>query len=141
MKEVCKYNLFKAISTFMTVGTPLCIVAACSDFIVTSSSASISMTGVIAILFSALFFKDKIVENFKLPSPFIIATILFITILFLESILVPMKYACLGTMITAGIDELTFKRMYKQIELLLPEKAAAYKRFGFLCCKTKTLKE
>ena len=141
MKEVCKYNIFKLISTFMTVGTPLAIVASCSDLIITSSSASISMTGVIAILFSALFFKDKIVENFKLPSPFIIATILFIIILFVESIIVPMKFACLGTMATAGIDELTFKRMYKQIEQLLPEKAAAYKRFGFICCKTETLKE
>lgn len=140
MKEVCKYNIFKALSIVMTVGTPLIVVGQCSDLIVSNPAASISMTGVIAILFSVLFLKDKIAENFKLPSPFIIATVLFITILFLESILLPMKYACIGTMITTGIDELTFKRIYKRIELLLPEKANAYKHFGFICCKTDTLK-
>lgn len=140
MKEVCKYNIFKAISLLMTVGTPLLVVCLCSDFIVTSSAASISMTGVIAILFSALFFKDKIVENFKLPSPFMIASIMFISILFLESILIPAKYACLGTMITAGLDELTFKRIYKRIELSFPEKVKMYKHFGFVCCKSETLR-
>lgn len=141
MKDVGKYNLFKSISLLLTAGTPLLTMSAFSEFIVYSSKASISVTGMIAILLAALFFKDKIVENFKVPSPFLISAIIFGIIIFVESIMVPMKYTCVATMIACGIDELTFKRMYKQIETRLPEKASAYKKFGFLCCKDKTLRE
>ena len=140
MKDIFKYNLSKGISLLLTVGTPITIVILCSDFIVHSSAASISMTGVIALLFSALFLKDKIAENVKFTSPFIIASILFVSILLLESILIPMKYACLGTIIASGIDELTCKRIYKQTEKFLPETAEVYKHFGFYICKTKDIK-
>jgi len=139
MKIIGKYNLFKAISSALTVGTPLTVIGLCSDFIVHDSSASISVVGVIGILLAALFLKDKIAENFKIPSAFVLATVLFVLIIFIESILVPVKYACLATMIMSGIDELSFKRIYKRLELQMPEKAKAYKYLGFLICTTKTL--
>ena len=83
--------------------------------------------------------KNKIAENFKLPSPFIIATVLFIVIILIESILIPAKYTCLVVMIACGIDEISFKRIYQRIEILLPEKKEAYKHLGFYFCKTETM--
>ncbi len=140
MKEVAKYNLFKTMSLILTIGAPLITAITYSDFIVYDSSASISMAGVIAILFSALFLKDKIAENLKLPSPFVAATVLFITIQVIKSIIIPMETICGVTMLICGIDQLTFRRIYKRIELLLPEKVKAYKHFGFIFCKTDELK-
>ena len=141
MKEVFKYNLFKVISLLLTVLTPLITAFQCSDFIIYDNNASISMAGIIAILIAALFLKNKIAENFKLPSPFVIATVLFVIIIVVESVLFPVKMICLSVMVSCGIDELTFKRIYKRIELLLPKEAEAYKHLGFICCRTETIKE
>ena len=41
--------------------------------------------------------------------------------------------------LTAKLDELSVKRIYQRIELLLPEKRNAYRHFGFYVCKTETL--
>ena len=136
MKVVGKYNLFKGISTVFTVGTPLITLFACSEFFIHKPETSISAAGVVAVLLSSWFLKDKIAEKFKMPSPFILATTLLIVILMIESIILPMKTVCITTMIMTGIDELTFKRIYKRIEALLPENVAAYKQFGFIFAKS-----
>lgn len=141
MKDVGKYNTFKGISTVLTVGTPIITLFVNSKFFIQRSDSAISAAGVVAILIAAFFLKDKIAENFKLPSPFILSAILLVTILFIESILQPMKDVCIMTLIITGWDELTFKRIYKRIELLLPKSAAAYKQFGFIFAKTENLKE
>lgn len=139
MSDVAKYNTFKAISLLLTTGSPIAAVAMCSDLIVHDSKASISLVAVVAIAFSILFLKDKVMEHLKVPSPFIIALVLFILIVVAENILLPLKTACIVTMAACGIDELTFKRIYKQIETLMPEKTKAYKHFGFICCKEHTI--
>lgn len=139
MKEVGKYNLFKAISTVLGVGTPIVTLALCSDFFIQSPSASISAGGIFALLFAALFLKDKIAEKFKVTSVFVVSSVLFVIILLVENIIMPIKWVCLATMIASGIDELTFKKFYQRIECELPEKTQTYKIFGFITCKTETL--
>ena len=139
MKDVGKYNLFKLLSLIITVVPTLIVAFSFKDAIITDSNASISFAGIIGILCAILFLKNKIAENFKVPSPFVIATILFVIIIMVENILIPAKYMCLTIMIVCGIDELSFKRIYQRIELLLPEKRNAYRHFGFYVCKTETL--
>ena len=139
MKEVGKYNLFKALSTFITTVPTILVAFLFKDSIVYDTNASVSFAAMIGIICALLFFKNKIAENFKLPSPFIIASILFIVIIMIENILIPTKYICLTVMIVCGIDELLFKRIYERIEMLLPEKRNIYKHFGFYICKTETI--
>lgn len=139
MGEVGKYNLFKGLSMFITCIPTLIVCFSHSDAIVKDGGASISFAAMIGILIAILFLKNKIAENFKIPSPFIIATVLFVTITVIEKILLPVKFTCLTVMIVCGIDELSFKRIYKRIELLLPEKREVYKHLGFYICKTETL--
>ena len=139
MKMVAKYNLFKGISTLATIGTPIITLLSCSNLFVHRSDTAISAAGIFAILIVILLFKDKIAENFKVPSAFVLSTVVFVLILLVENIIVPIKYVALATMVTSGIDEVTFKRIYKSIELQLPE-AAKYKKFaGFLFTTTKKL--
>ena len=140
MKAVGKYNLFKGLSTVLTVGTPLLTLFVNSRFFVHRADSAISAAGVVALLISAFFLKDKLAENFKFPSPFILAAILLVVILFVESILQPMKEVCFMTLLVTGCDELTFKRIYKRIGLLLPKSSEAYKQFGFIFAKTDNLK-
>lgn len=130
MKNVAKYNTCKAISTTLTLGTPIVTLALCGAEIVTPAG-KISFAGVMVLLLTLLFLKDKIAENFKVPSAFVVSVVGFLLILLIENILVPIKAVFIATMIASGVDELTFKRFYKQTELLLPEKAAAFKRLGF----------
>ena len=116
MKTVAKYNLFKGISTFCTVGTPIITLMSCSNLFIHRSDTAISAAGIFTILVSILLLKDKIAENFKVPSAFVLSTVLFVGILLVEKIMLPMKIVALATMITSGIDEITFKRIYKQMD-------------------------
>lgn len=140
MKEVAKYNLFKGLSTLCTIGTPIITLLCCGDFLVENSKTSISAAGVFVILLMALFCKDKLAENFKMPSAFILCLIVLILIWLIESILVPIKTVCISTMITSGIDEVSFKRLYKDIEKSLPENTSSYKHIGFIFTTTNKLK-
>ena len=136
MKNVAKYNLCKGASTVATFGAPLGTLFACGDFIVQRPSTSISAAGVFAIILLLFFFKDKIAENFKIPPAGVLCLALFIVICLVEKILLPIKIVCLVTMVTSGIDEFTFKRIYKSIEQKLPTGAADYKHLGFIFSTT-----
>lgn len=139
MREVGKYNLFKGLSMLITCIPTLAVAFSYGDVIVKDVGASMSLAAIIGIFFAALFLKNKIAENFKIPSTFVIATALFIIVVLVEKILLPVKSTCLTVMIACGIDELSFKRIYKRIELKLPENREVYKHFGFYICKTETL--
>lgn len=141
MKEVAKYNICKGVSTALTVGTPIVTLACCGDFFVHRSDTAISAAGIFAMLLACLLFKDKLAEQWKTPSAFVLSLAVFILIVFTERILTPMKYVCIATMIASGIDEVTFKRIYKQIEKLLPQEAQAFKTVGFIFTTTEKLKE
>lgn len=138
MKQVAKYNTYKGASTILTLGTPIVTLAACGAEIVTPAG-KISFAGVMVLLITFLFAKDKLAENFKIPSAFVVSLVGFLTVLLIENILVPIKAVFLATMITSGIDELTFKSFYKQIEMLLPEQAKAFKKVGFIFASTETI--
>lgn len=141
MKEVGKYNLFKALSILISCVPTLVVGFSYGESIVKDSSASISLVAVIGIIIAALCLKNKIAENLKLPSAFIVSTVIFVLILVIEKILLPVKFTCLACMISCGIDELSFKRIYTRLELLFPEKAKFYKHFGFYICKSEKLGE
>lgn len=141
MKTVAKYNLYKGISTFCTVGAPIVTLLCCSDMFVHRSETAISAAGAFAILICLLFMKDKLAENFKAPSAFIVSFVSLVLILIIENIMVPVKTICLVTMITSGIDEVTFKKWYKAIEISLPDNVSAYKTAGFIFTTTKNLLE
>ena len=141
MKEVGKYNLFKGISTLLGVGTPIITFACCGDFFVHRTDTAMSAGAIFAILISMLFFKDKILETFKAPSELVVVTIVFVAILVVESVLVPVKNVCLATMVACGVDELSFKKLYKNAEKLIPEVADNYKHFGFIFAKTSTVND
>ena len=139
MKAVGKYNLFKAISTFLTIGTPIVTLCTCSDFFIHRSDTAVSAGGVFVILICLLFAKDKIAENFKMPSAFSVSTAMLILLLMIDSHIQPMKYVCIATMCTTGVDELTFKRFYKQIEATFPQNANVNKIAGFMLTTTDKL--
>ena len=120
MKEVGKYNTFKGISTLLTIGTPIITLACCGDFFTERPATAISAAGVFAILIALLFAKDKLAEKIKTPSAFILSAAVLVIIVVVENIILPMKYVCIATMIASGVDELTFKRMYKALEYKMP---------------------
>lgn len=132
MSSVAKYNIFKAVSTLCTIGSPIITLASCSDFFVHKTGTSLSAAAMFAILISLLFAKDKIAENFKMPSAFVLSLVFFIIIVIVEKIIAPIKLVCIVTMITSGVDELTFKKFYKQIEATLTPTALSRKHFGFI---------
>lgn len=136
MKTVAKYNLFKGISTFLTIGSPIVTLLLNNALFVQRSDTAMSFAAIIGILIAALFAKDKLAENLKVPSAFVVSTVLFVLILVVEKVVEPVKYVCLITMITSGVDEITFKRFYKAIELQFPEGASAYKICGFMATTT-----
>lgn len=138
MSNVAKYNTYKGISTVLTIGTPITTLAVCGAEIVTPAG-KISFAGVMVILLTLLFAKDKIAENFKVPSAFVISFIGLLLILLIENILVPIKAVFIATMVTSGIDELTFKNFYKQIEALLPEQTKIFKKFGFIFASSEKI--
>ena len=139
MKQVGKYNTFKGISTLLTMGTPIITLACCGDFFVERPATAISAAGVFAILIALLFAKDKLAEKIKTPSAFIISAAVLVIIVMVENILLPMKYVCIATMIASGVDELTFKRMYKALECKMPQCWQAYEHFGFIFAKTQDI--
>lgn len=139
MKTVAKYNICKGVSTLLTMGTPIVTLACCGSFFRERSSTAISAAGLMVILISLLFAKDKIAENFKAPSAFAIAGIVLVLIYLVENIMYPVKLVCWATVFASGIDEITFKRMYKGYELSLPKSATAYKHFGFIFANTDKL--
>ena len=138
MKPVAKYNTCKGISTVLTLGTPITTLAICGAEIITPAG-KISFAGVMVILITLLFAKDKLAENFKVPSAFVVSIVGLMLILLIENILVPIKAVFIATMITSGIDELTFKSFYKQIEALLPEQAKVFKKFGFIFASSEKI--
>ena len=139
MKEVGKYNTFKGISTLLTIGTPIITLACCGDFFVQRSETAISAAGVFAILIALLFAKDKIAEKIKTPSAFILSAAVLVIIVVVENIILPMKYVCIATMIASGVDELTFKRMYKALEYKMPQSWQSYEHFGFIFARTQDI--
>lgn len=139
MKQVGKYNTFKGISTLLTMGTPIITLACCGDFFVERPATAISAAGVFAILIALLFAKDKLAEKIKTPSAFIISAAVLVIIVVVENIILPMKYVCIATMIASGVDELTFKRMYKALECKMPQCWQAYEHFGFIFAKTQDI--
>ena len=139
MKKVAKYNACKGVSTALTIGTPIVTLACCGDFYVHRSDTAISAAGMFSLFIVLLLFKDKFAEKFKMPSAFILSVVMFILLIMLEKIMLPIKYVCIATMISTGVDELTFKRFYKQIELFLPQEAQAFKHVGFIFTTTKKL--
>lgn len=138
-KSVFKYNAFKGVSTLLTVGTPLITLACCGDMFVHRSETAISAAGVFAILIAALFFKDKIAEKFKSPSALVISIAVLVLCVLIENIVLPIKYVCVATIATSGIDELTFKNWYKKLERSFPVCVADYKHVGFVFTSTKKL--
>lgn len=139
MKQVAKYNTCKGVSTALTIGTPIVTLACCGDFFVHRSDTAISAAGMFSLFIVLLLFKDKFAEKWKMPSAFILSLVMFILLIMVEKIMLPMKYVCIATMISTGVDELTFKRFYKQIELFLPQEAQAFKHVGFIFTTTKNL--
>ena len=139
MKEVGKYNTFKGISTLLTIGTPIITLACCGDFFTERPATAISAAGVFAILIALLFAKDKIAEKIKTPSAFILSAAVLVIIVVVENIILPMKYVCIATMIASGVDELTFKRMYKALEYKMPQSWQAYEHFGFIFARTQDI--
>ena len=139
MKQVGKYNTFKGISTLLTMGTPIITLACCGDFFTERPATAISAAGVFAILIALLFAKDKLAEKIKTPSAFIISAAVLVIIVVVENIILPMKYVCIATMIASGVDEVTFKRMYKALECKMPQCWQAYEHFGFIFAKTQDI--
>ena len=132
MKTVGKYNLYKGVSTALTVGTPIGALLLCSDMFIHRSDTAISAAGVFAFLFALLFMKDKLMENFKMPSPLIISIAGLIIIIMIESILDPLKIVFVSTIASCGIDALTFRHLYKSIENEYESELKKYKHFGFV---------
>ncbi len=139
MRSVAKYNIFKGVSTALSVGTPIATMACCGDLFVHRADTAISAAGIFAILIASLFFKDKIAENFKSPSALIISIISLVLVCMVENITYPIKCVCIATIGACGVDELTFKRWYKQIERAFPQGANDYKHFGFLFTTSQNL--
>lgn len=140
-KSVLKYNVFKGVSTLLTVGTPLITLACCGDMFVHRSETAISAAGVFALLIAALFFKDKIAEKFKSPSALVISISVLILCVLIETIILPIKYVCIATIAASGIDELTFKSWYKKVERSFPVCIDDYKHVGFVFTSTQKLIE
>lgn len=138
---VMKYNAFKGVSTLLTIGTPLITLSCFGDFFVKRSDTAISAAGIFCLLIIALFFKDKIAEKFKSPSALIVSCVVLVICILTEHIILPVKYICIATIAASGIDELTFKRWYKEVEKKFPEQSSDYKHIGFIFTTTKKLME
>lgn len=139
MKQIAKYNTYKGVSTALTIGTPIATLASCGEFFVHRSDTTISAAGVFLFLIVAMLFKDKIAEKWKTPCAFVLSLSIFVLLVMVENIMLPIKYVCLATMIATGIDEVTFKRLYKNLESLLPKQCEAYKYAGFIFTTSKKM--
>ena len=139
MKPVAKYNTCKGISTALTVGTPIVTLCCCSDMFIHRSETAISAAGIFAILLALLFAKDKIAENLKVPSAFVVSLVSLVAICMVEELILPLKYVCITTLCTTGVDEVTFKRMYKRIESKFPQGYESNKIAGFMVTTSSSL--
>ena len=139
MSNVAKYNTYKGISTALTFATPITTMLVVGDFFTERPATAISGAAVFSLLLTALFAKDKLAEKFKAPSALVVAIFVFVFCVIVEHILLPLKIIALTTMVACGVDELTFKNLYQRIELVFPEKAVLYKRFGFYSIRQKTI--
>lgn len=128
---VAKYNIFKAISTVLTFGTPIVSVIACGGFYRNDGGACVSLAAVMAFLLSALFLKDKLAEQFKSPTALKISAAGLIFCFIVEAIVQAMQVMFGCTVIACLIDETTFKRFYVEMERKFPEDARVYKHIGF----------
>lgn len=140
MKSVAKYNIFKGISTLLTVGTPVVTLACCGDFIVHRTDTAFSTAGVIAIIFSAYMLKDKIAENFK-PPLWAACLIGIVIIEIIKSIIMPVEIVLITTAAATGLDTVTFDKFCKQMYKHFPESTEEKTHFGFIFTHTKTLLE
>lgn len=131
MTDVAKYNTCKGISTALTFGTPIATMLAVGDFFTKRPATAVSGAAVFALLIVALFTKDKLAEKFKAPSALKLSLIAFGICALIRNIIDPIMYISGMTIIACGVDELTFKNLYKRIETSFPKKAEELKRFGF----------
>ena len=140
MTNVKKYNIYKGISTVLTVGTPIITLACFGDFFVHRSDTAISAAGIFAILISALFAKDKFMEQLKSPTALKLAIIALVFCVLVENLIIPIEAVCICTIATAGLDELTFKRWYQGIEEeYFQDMPSSCKKIGFIMCKQTTV--
>ena len=139
MKQVAKYNTYKAVSTVLTVGTPIATLACCGDFFIHRSDTAISAAAVFAFLISMLFVKDKMMEFLKSPSGLKVAVIGFVACIILQNLLIPLTWVFGMTIASTAVDELTFKRLYNKLLLNMPLSYKNYEHFGFIFCKTDKL--
>lgn len=144
MNFVMKYNILKGISSLLTVGTPSAIMIIMNIALADTPAGAISIVGIISILFAIFFLKDKIAENFKLPSPLVTAIIILVAVLLLENVILLVKYTCIVMIAICGIDELTFKSWYKRLEKQFIKTHTNidlndYKKLGFIISTTKKL--
>ena len=137
MKSVAKYNIFKGVSTVLTMGTPIITLAMCGDFFTETPGRTISATGMFALFLMLLLFKDKIAANWKMPSAFIVSLACLILIVMIKNIIEPVQYVCIATCISTGVDEITFKKFYTKLIHSFKTNYTDYQRFGFLFCKSE----
>lgn len=138
---VAKYNTYKAFSTVLTFGTPIVSVIACGGFYRNDGGACISLAAVMAFLLSALFLKDKLAEQFKSPTALKVAVIGLIFCFVVEAIIQAMQVVFGCTVIACLIDEVSFKRLYHELEYKFPKEAEAFKHIGFYVTTTERLKK
>lgn len=139
MKNVAKYNIFKGVSTLLTLGTPAITLLCCGDFFVHRSDTAMSAAGILVMIITLFFAKDKLAENFKMPAPFILCAIGLVLVVMIENIIYPIKMVLITTLIATVIDEFTFKMFYKKAERKLPPEHVDYKKFGFIFTTTDNL--
>ena len=143
MKPILKYNTLKGISVFLTMGAPSLSMIILSTILADTPIGGISIIGVLGVLFGCYFAKDKLAENFKLPSPLVAALIMLGIIILLEGIIVLAKYTCVITIAVCGVDELTFKAWYKRLEQEILKtfniNLNDYKKLGFVISTSKKL--
>lgn len=139
MTKVAKYNTLKGVSTGLTFGTPLITMCCVGDVFIEQPATAISGAAIFALLLAALFAKDKLAERFKCPSALVVAITVFVFCCIVENVIRPLKMISLMTIISCGVDELSFKSFYKRLELGFPQEAQSLKRFGFYMTHQTTI--
>ena len=139
MKDVGKYNIYKGVSTVLTLGAPIVTLFACGDFFLERSDRTISAAAVFTILVVLLLGRDKLAEKMKFPSAFVLSLGVLVFITIVESIIYPIKIICIVTAITSGLDKFTCDHLYKNIEAVLPDIYKGFMHCGFICTTTENL--
>ena len=139
MKDVGKYNIFKGVSTVLTMGAPIVTLFACGDFFLERSDRTVSAAAVFTILVVLLLGRDKLAEKMKFPSAFILSLGVLVFITIIENIVYPIKIVCIVTAITSGLDKVTFEHLYKNVEAVLPDVYKGFTHCGFICTTTENL--